>query len=64
MVQWGLEQCRRSNLPAYLESTMEACFLYEKSGFIPVKKLSLVLNETSENGLPNIYEEIGYLFRP
>ena len=43
---------------------MEACFLYEKSGFIPVKKLSLVLNETSENGVPNIYEEIGYLFRP
>jgi hypothetical protein len=52
------------DVPAYLESTVEARILYERNGFLPVARISLSLEEEPNTVAPKIYEEIGYIFRP
>lgn len=32
-LQWGLQRAMKDNVPAYLESTIDAAPLYEKEGF-------------------------------
>ncbi|KAF2475795.1 uncharacterized protein BDR25DRAFT_339793 [Lindgomyces ingoldianus] len=62
MLRWGLEQCRKHNAPAYLESTIEAAPFYEKNGFIAIETLSLKLQDSY--GCVETYKEIGFLYRP
>lgn len=63
MVQWGLEQCKREGVPAYLESTTEAAPLYAKNGFKVADDLSLSI-EGKGNNIVNVYEEVACIFRP
>ncbi len=64
LIMWGQDRCRRENVPAYLESTIEAGPLYKRHGFEAVETISLALKATEDEDLPTIYQEIGFLFRP
>ena len=54
----------KDNVPAYLESTIDAAPLYEKTGFKAAEKLSMILEGMSINGAPVVYEETCFIFRP
>lgn len=58
LMQWGLDRCRKSNLPAYLEGTLNAVTLYERLGFKTMCKVSIVLEGSVT------YEEACCLFEP
>ncbi|KAL9069691.1 MAG: hypothetical protein Q9161_005392 [Pseudevernia consocians] len=61
-LQWGIQHCIHDNIPAYLESTVDAGPLYERHGFAAAEKISMVLKGT-ENESVN-YEEVCFVFRP
>ena len=63
LIQWGLERCKRDNVPAYLESTANAGSLYERHGFKTVENISMVL-EGAQGDAPVLYEEKCFLFQP
>ncbi|CAO1601616.1 hypothetical protein XANCAGTX0491_005269 [Xanthoria calcicola] len=56
LIQWGLDRCRKSQIPAYLESTLMAVPLYERLGFKTMYKVSMIL------GGSGTYEEACCLF--
>ena len=58
LINWGLERCDKSNVPAYLESTPNAVPLYERLGFKITDRLSIVLEGAV------IYEETCCIFEP
>lgn len=58
LMQWGLDRCRKGNIPAYLESTLNAVPFYERLGFKTVNKVSIVLEGSVT------YEEACCLFEP
>jgi predicted N-acetyltransferase YhbS len=62
LIRWGLEHCRGDNVPAYLESTVEAGPLYERHGFKAVENLSMVLEGMARDSIPIVYEETCFIF--
>ena len=52
------------NVPAYLESTVDAAPLYEKKGFKAVEKLSMKLAGMTNDGALVVYEETCFILRP
>lgn len=58
LMQWGLDRCRRRNIPAYLESTLDAVPFYEQLGFRKMCTVSIILEESVN------YEEACCLFEP
>lgn len=42
-MKWGLERSRQENVPAYLESTLDALPFYSKLGFTGTEKIKMVL---------------------
>ena len=62
LLQWGLVRCVRDNVPAYLESTVDAGPLYERHGFTSAENLSMVLE--GREGESALYEEVCFIFRP
>lgn len=63
-LQWGLRRAMKDNVPAYLESTIDAAPLYGKKGFKAAEKLSMILEGMTEDGAPVVYEETCLIFRP
>ncbi|KAI1441914.1 putative GNAT family acetyltransferase [Annulohypoxylon stygium] len=61
MVQWGIGQCKKYHVPAYLESTLEAAPFYRKLGFEEVEKFSLGC-EIADSGIIKTYEEISFIY--
>ena len=64
LLQWGLEHCKKDEVPAYLESTIDAGSLYQKHGFEAAETLSILLDSTAKDIAPVIYREICFVFRP
>jgi len=64
LMNWALDRCKEENVPAYLESTMDAGPLYRRLGFEPAQKISMVLKGLGVDGAPLLYEEACFLFRP
>ena len=62
LLQWGLRQSKQDNVPAYLESTVDAGSLYERHGFASAENISMVL--AGREGESVIYEEVCFIFRP
>ena len=58
LIKWGLDKSRESNIPAYLESTLNAVPLYERLGFKTMENLSIDLEESF------MYEEACCVFIP
>ncbi|KAI1817864.1 putative GNAT family acetyltransferase [Poronia punctata] len=58
LVKWGMEQCIRHHVPAYLESTLEAAPFYEKLGFRAIDEVSLEYDEGK------VYKEIIFRYDP
>lgn len=63
-LQWGLQRAVEDNVPAYLESTIDAAPLYEKTGFKAAEKLLMKLKGMTEDGAPVVYEETCFIFMP
>ncbi|KUJ06156.1 putative GNAT family acetyltransferase [Mollisia scopiformis] len=63
MLQWGINQCKKDNALAYLESTVETRPLYEKNGFVRVEALSTSINGLLGDGSSMFYKEICFLFQ-
>ncbi|KAI0095553.1 putative GNAT family acetyltransferase [Hypoxylon sp. NC0597] len=61
MVRWGMDQCRKNCVPAYLESTLEAASFYRKLGFEAVEKISLQY-EAGNSKTSQVYEEICFVY--
>ncbi|KAI0834418.1 putative GNAT family acetyltransferase [Hypoxylon sp. FL0890] len=61
MVRWGMNQCRKEGIPAYLESTLEASSFYKKLGFVDVEKISLRY-DVENSKMWKIYEEICFVY--
>ncbi|KAI1503731.1 putative GNAT family acetyltransferase [Biscogniauxia marginata] len=64
MARWGIEQCKKDRVPAYLESTLEAAPFYAKNGFTSVEKFSLEYRRAGSSGEPETYEEISFVYDP
>lgn len=58
LIQWGLERCCKSNVPAYLESTLNAVPFYERLGFKTRHKISIVLQGSV------VYQESCCVYEP
>ena len=58
LIKWGIEKSRETNIPAYLESTLNAVPLYERLGFKTMEILSIDLEGSV------IYEEACCVFIP
>ncbi|KAI0861772.1 putative GNAT family acetyltransferase [Xylaria cubensis] len=63
MVRWGLEQCRKDNVPGYLESTLEAAPFYQKMGFTTSRLISLRYQLQNREGY-EVYEELAFVYHP
>ncbi|KAK2789837.1 hypothetical protein FQN53_001200 [Emmonsiellopsis sp. PD_33] len=63
LIRWALERSRSEVVPIALEGTSNAVPLYEKLGFEPVGKISMVL-EVTDDGDSEIYEETCFVFQP
>ncbi|OTA55559.1 putative GNAT family acetyltransferase [Hypoxylon sp. EC38] len=61
MVRWGMNQCKKNCVPAYLESTLEAASFYRKLGFEAVEKISLQY-ESGNSNISQVYEEICFVY--
>jgi hypothetical protein len=64
MLQWGLDECRINNSPAWLESTLEAAPLYRNNGFVDVEKVSMKIDVAEDADGQKTYSEICFIFRP
>lgn len=66
MVAWGIERCEKENVPAYLESTLEAVHLYKETGFESLFDISMQVSYDSENAgvITEIYKETAMVYRP
>jgi hypothetical protein len=62
LVKWGLERSRKENVPAALESTIDAAPFYENLGFKAEKQISMQLDGVGKDG--GVYEETCFVFRP
>ena len=62
LLEWGLEQSKRYQVPAYLESTAAAGPLYRKHGFEIAETLAMVVKDL--NGKSVVYEEKCFVFKP
>ena len=62
-MEWGIDQSRKHETPAYLESTVEAGPLYLKHGFVAHGNISLDLDNLDGNG-SHVYTEVCFLFTP
>ena len=62
LLQWGLQRCIHDNVPAYLESTVEAGPLYERHGFSSAENIFMVLKGREDESI--LYEEVCFVFRP
>ncbi|TRX88301.1 hypothetical protein FHL15_010805 [Xylaria flabelliformis] len=63
MVRWGLEQCRKDNVPGYLESTLEAVHFYRRMGFTVSRQISLRYR-LEDRDRYEMYEEIACVYSP
>ena len=63
LVKWALDRCKRDDVPAYLESTLNAGLFYQRHGFESVKKLSMALDGVGKDGASIVYEEMCLIFR-
>ncbi|KAI1456381.1 putative GNAT family acetyltransferase [Annulohypoxylon moriforme] len=61
MIQWGIDQCKKDHVPAYLESTLDAAPFYRKLGFVEVEKFSLTY-EVAGSEIAQTYEEISFIY--
>ena len=50
LVNWGVEQAKKANVPAYLEALAAGAPVYAKCGFRPIGEISLDL---SAHGFPD-----------
>ena len=64
MLQWGIDQCQKDGVLAYVESTMEAVLFYKKHDFSAVETFHVDIDEGFEPELPNIYQETSLIFKP
>ena len=65
LLGWGIEQCQKLGVPAYVESTIEAGHFYKKHGFSPIETFSVDLNGVDKNiAKGDVYAEISLVFRP
>jgi ribosomal protein S18 acetylase RimI-like enzyme len=66
MVAWGLGQCEKERVSAYLESTEEAVNLYKKQGFEAALEICMMVTfESNEGGvIAQEYKEVGMVYRP
>ena len=64
MINWGLERSKAENIPAALESTMNAAASYERLGFRPERNISTMLVGLKEDGQVVHYEETCFVFWP
>lgn len=79
LMKWGLERSRRDEIPAYLESTLEALPFYLKLGFTEAERIRMVLpagkggkggmegNGEGKEGVreeEDVYEEVCLIFKP
>ncbi|KAI8630612.1 putative GNAT family acetyltransferase [Xylariaceae sp. FL1651] len=63
MVRWGLDQCRKKGVLAYIESTLDAAAFYEKLGFTAFSNLSLEYKIAGQYQA-KVYREISFIHRP
>ena len=56
--------CRKYNVPAYLEGTVDAGPLYERHGFQAARTISMVLEGAVKGSAAVVYEEMCFVFRP
>lgn len=63
LVQWGIEQSKASDLPIYLESTVEAAPFYKKEGFTAGETISLPIH-VDGGAEAQLYEEIVFTYHP
>ncbi|OTB00275.1 hypothetical protein M426DRAFT_324423 [Hypoxylon sp. CI-4A] len=61
LVGWGMQQCEMHNVPAYLESTLEAAAFYGKQGFAEVETFSMEIPCIEGNGSEQ-YQETSFVF--
>lgn len=64
LLQRGLDRSNSDSFPAYLESTIDAGPLYERSRFKAAETLWMVLDGTGKDGAAVVYEEMFFIFRP
>lgn len=64
LLQWGLRHCKQDNVPAYLESTVDAGPLYERHGFARAETISMALQGRDDGSESVLYEEVCFIFRP
>ncbi|KAK2799081.1 hypothetical protein FQN50_008587 [Emmonsiellopsis sp. PD_5] len=64
LIRWALERSRSEVVPIALESTSNAIPLYEKLGFKAVGKIPMMLEEVTDDGGSELYEETCFVFRP
>ena len=64
MLRWGIEQCRKKNVPAYLEGTVEARELYRKHGFVAEERVEMDLDLVEDGSGTVKYSEECFVFRP
>lgn len=64
LLSWGLDLCKITGLPAYVESTTQAASFYERRGFKAIKTISLNIRKDNENQTMEIYEEVACLYSP
>ncbi|KAI0183935.1 putative GNAT family acetyltransferase [Xylaria flabelliformis] len=61
MVRWGLEQCRKDDIPGYLESTLDAAPFYQKMGFTTSQQISLRY-QLQDRDRYEVYEELAFVY--
>ncbi|KAI0399125.1 putative GNAT family acetyltransferase [Xylaria palmicola] len=65
MVRWGLAQCKKYNIPGYLESTLHAAPFYEKMGFARAGNISLRYPiRVDGHDRDEVYNEIAFVYHP
>jgi len=64
LIKWGIDRCTTDQVPALLESTVDAAPLYRRHGFKAAESVSMVLEENSEDGTSIIYHETCFLYTP
>ncbi|KAI0550666.1 putative GNAT family acetyltransferase [Xylaria curta] len=63
MVRWGLEQCKKDNVPGYLESTLNAAPFYHKMGFTKSRQISMRYR-IEDRDRDEVYEELAFVYHP
>ncbi|ROT35136.1 putative GNAT family acetyltransferase [Sodiomyces alkalinus F11] len=63
LVRWGIDRSGEDGVPLYLESTLEAAPFDQNHGFVSREKVSVRMGGGG-NCVPELYEEIIFIFEP